>query len=69
MEKAPSQKEYSDALIQCEELKIKIEELENSLQQTVNQGLSNKFEEYSKQLINWIEEVEFNLNLIANEQN
>lgn len=65
----PQKEDYSKTLTLCEDIKNKLEELQYLLNTTVNQGLSNKFEEYSNDLKNWIEEIEFNLTLPDYEQN
>lgn len=69
MVQAPTKENYSQTLYLCDDIKIKIEELQLLLKNTVNQGLSIKFEEKSSELINWIEEIEFNLTLPEYEQN
>jgi hypothetical protein len=69
MYKTPQKEDYSRTLILCEDIKNKLEELQFLLNTTVNQGLSKKIEECSKDLENWIEEIEFNITLPEYEQN
>ena len=55
----PTKEDDSRTLELCEEIKNNLESLQNLLDYTVNQGISNKYEGLSKNLINWIEEIEF----------
>jgi hypothetical protein len=68
MVNAPTKEDYTKTLSLCEDITTKIEELKVLLKSTVNQGVSNKFEIYSNDLINWIEEIEFNITLPEYEQ-
>lgn len=61
MIQAATKEDNLKTLSLCDDVKIRLEELELLLKNTVNQGLSDKFEDYSQQLTNWIEEIEFNI--------
>ena len=53
--------DYSKTLDSCEDVKIKLKELSILLYSNVNQELSQKFEDKRTDIINWIEEVEFEI--------
>ena len=46
---------------ETEDVKMKIEELQVLLNKVVNQGLSNNFQKYGENLINWLDEIEYEL--------
>lgn len=52
---------YPKTLNTCDELKSKLEELSVLLRTNVNQELFNKYDIKSKDLTNWIEEIEFEI--------
>ena len=54
--------DYKKTLIVSEELKDKLNELSSLLVSNVNQGLSTEYEKKKADIINWIEEIEFNIN-------
>lgn len=53
--------DYPDTLDKCEEVKNKLNELSLLLYSNVNQELSRKFEDKSRDIKNWIEEIEFEI--------
>ena len=53
--------DYPKTLDKCEEVKEKLNELSELLFSNVNQELSNKFNLKKDDIINWIEEVEFEI--------
>jgi hypothetical protein len=61
MENIDWEEKFSQTLIVFEEIKLKLEELQKLLYYTVNQGIENKFSEYKDLMINWLEEIEFNI--------
>ena len=61
MENIDWEEKFSQTLIVSEEIKLKLEELQKLLYYTVNQGIENKFSEYKYLMINWLEEIEFNI--------
>lgn len=61
MENIDWEEKFSQTLIVSEEIKLKLEELQKLLYYTVNQGIENKFSEYKDLMINWLEEIEFNI--------
>lgn len=68
MKQPPKKEEYLNTLRLCEETKLKINELKYLLGKNVIVGLWEKYEDYSALLVNWIEEIEFNLvEIIDNE--
>ena len=69
MNQTTKPEDFSKTLTLCEEIKDKIEELQLQLLRTTNQGLLSKYKENANNLINWIEEIEFNITLPEYEQN
>lgn len=61
MENIDWEEKSSQTLIVSEEIKLKLEELQKLLYFTVNQGIENKFSDYKDLMINWLEEIEFNI--------
>lgn len=61
MENIDWEEKYNQTLIVSEEIKSKLEELQKLLYYTVNQGIENKFSDYKDLMINWLEEIEFNI--------
>ena len=61
MENIDWEEKYSQTLIVSGEIKSKLEELHKLLYYTVNQGIENKFSDYKNLMINWLEEIEFNI--------
>lgn len=61
MENIDWKEKYSQTLIVSEEIKLKLEELQKLLYYAVNQGIENKFSDYKDLMINWLEEIEFNI--------
>lgn len=55
-------RDYLQTLDTCEELKDKLNELSGLLKFTVSQGRSILYSEKKQDLINWIEEIEFEIN-------
>jgi hypothetical protein len=53
--------DYTKTLEACEEIKTKLNELSALLFHSANQGISNEYEVKKGDLINWIEEIEFNI--------
>lgn len=53
--------DYEKTLNLTEEIKVKLNELNALLYSNVNQELSSKYELKKDDLINWIEEIEFNI--------
>lgn len=51
--------DYPKTLDKCSEVKEKLNELSQLLFSNVNQELSNKFDIKKHDIINWIEEIEF----------
>lgn len=54
--------DHLQTLDTCEELKDKLNELSGLLKYTVSQGRSIPYNEKKQDLINWIEEIEFEIN-------
>lgn len=61
MKTIATKKEIIHIQVLCEYVKMKIEELQVLLNKVVNQGLSNNFQKYGKNLINWLDEIEYEL--------
>jgi hypothetical protein len=53
--------DHTKTLEACEEIKTKLNELSALLFYSANQGISNEYEVKKGDLINWIEEIEFNI--------
>lgn len=52
---------YPKTLEKCEEVKLKLEELSNILYYNVSQELSISYENKKNDIVNWIEEIEFEI--------
>ena len=53
--------DYPKTLDKCEEVKEKLNELSRLLFSNVNQELSNKFNQKKDGIVNWIQEIEFEI--------
>lgn len=49
---------YTETLLQIDELKSSIEKIENNLSMQIPQGLHKKFTATKNNFLNWIEEIE-----------
>jgi hypothetical protein len=52
---------YNDTLMRLEQLKCLIEEVEDSIENQIPQGITNEFAKSKSLLVNWIEEIEVTL--------